>query len=87
MTDERDQVWRRAEPDSPCQAICLIDPATRHCIGCNRTSDEISNWTRMTADQRAALRAELPTRKPGGAKRKGGRARRVSERKDSGDSG
>ena len=82
MSDESDPVWRRAEPDSPCQAVCLIDPASRLCIGCNRTADEISAWPRMSPQERADLRAELPNRRHIGARRKGGRARRVPECED-----
>ncbi len=84
MSDEdRPPVWRRSEPDSPCQTICLIDPATRLCIGCNRTADEISGWARMTSEARLALKAELPNRRPAVAKRKGGRSKRIADRNNS----
>ena len=83
MTGDRDRVWRRNEPDSPCQSVCLIDPATRFCLGCNRTADEISGWAAMTPDARLALKAELPNRQVRFAKRKGGRAKRIADRKNS----
>lgn len=83
MTDRQDRIWRRNEPDSPCQAICLIDPSTRLCLGCNRTVDEIAAWPGMTPEARMAVKAALPGRRTAGRKRKGGRARRLSECKDS----
>ena len=82
MTGKDSKVWRRNEPDSPCQAVCLIDPATRFCLGCNRTADEIAGWSRMSPESRAALRLELPNRSAPRAKRKGGRTRRMAERED-----
>ena len=75
----RDQVWRRDEPDSPCQSICLIDPASRTCIGCNRTPEEIAGWARLSPGERAAIRAELPNRAKPAARRRGGRAGRVRD--------
>jgi len=41
---------------SPCVQICkLIDSM---CIGCYRTSDEITNWTKYTEEQRDGLLSE-----------------------------
>lgn len=77
------RVWQRDEPDSPCQAVCLIDPASRLCLGCNRTPEEISGWSRMDPEARLALKRELPNRSRPTAKRKGGRARRIAESEDS----
>ena len=81
--EDRDRVWRRSEPDSPCQSICLIDPTSRLCIGCARTIEEISAWPTMNAELRSALRAELANRSVGGSTRRGGRAGRVAKRKNS----
>ena len=83
MTEDRDRVWKRDEPDSPCQAICLIDPSTKLCLGCNRTADEIAGWSRMTPAERAALTAELPLRRPARVKRRGRRAKHLPECEDS----
>ncbi|MBL4813436.1 MAG: DUF1289 domain-containing protein, partial [Rhodobacteraceae bacterium] len=47
-----DPLWKRDEPDSPCQNICAIHPISKLCIGCNRTIDEISQWPQMTAAAR-----------------------------------
>lgn len=72
-----DEVWRRNEPDSPCVKICLIDPASRFCIGCGRTGEEIAAWTRLDAAGRAAIRAQLPARMAELAPKRGaGRVRR-----------
>jgi len=70
-----DDVWKRDEPSSPCVQICVIDPQTRLCIGCNRTGDEIAAWSRMSEDTRRAIMAELDNRKPA-RPRRGGRAAR-----------
>ena len=81
----RDQVWRRDEPDSPCQSICLIDPNARMCIGCNRTPEEIAGWARLSTGERAAIRADLPNRAKPSSGRKGGRAMRIAQRENTRD--
>jgi predicted Fe-S protein YdhL (DUF1289 family) len=72
-----DEVWRRNEVESPCVKICVVDPATGHCLGCHRTPDEIATWSAMTPEARRAVLADLPGRaerlRP---KRRGGRAGR-----------
>lgn len=75
--DERDNLWRRDEIDSPCVKICTIHPESRLCIGCHRTLDEIASWSRLTADQRLAIMAELPARAGQLRRRRGGRAARL----------
>ena len=47
---------------SPCNRICTLEPVTDLCMGCFRTLDEISGWTRFTNAQREAIRAALPQR-------------------------
>jgi predicted Fe-S protein YdhL (DUF1289 family) len=37
---------------SPCNQICLMDPASGCCRGCGRTLGEISGWLFMTDDER-----------------------------------
>lgn len=71
-----DEVWRRAEVESPCTKVCVIHPDTRLCLGCRRTAEEIASWPRLTPDARRALLAALPGRvaSPG---RRGGRAGRL----------
>ncbi|WP_308915118.1 DUF1289 domain-containing protein [Jannaschia sp. LMIT008] len=71
-----DDVWSRDEVDSPCVKLCQIHPATRLCIGCRRSMDEIGAWSRMTPAARRAVMADLPGRVAEPAVRRGGRARR-----------
>lgn len=75
-----DEIWRRDEVDSPCVKICVIHPESRLCVGCLRTLDEIAAWSRMTADERHQIMAQLEARKPRLARRRGGRAGRQRRR-------
>jgi predicted Fe-S protein YdhL (DUF1289 family) len=47
---------------SPCNRICTLDLTTEICMGCFRSLDEISGWTRFTNAEREAIRAALPQR-------------------------
>ena len=76
MAEPTEDVWKRAEIESPCVKICQIHPQARICIGCYRTMDEIGRWSRMTPEERRAVMAELPARAPSLAQRRGGRAGR-----------
>lgn len=67
-----DEVWRRAEIDSPCIKVCTIHPETRLCLGCHRTLAEIAGWSKMTAEERRQVMADLPGRNPAPAGRRGG---------------
>lgn len=75
MTDE---IWKRAEIESPCVKICVIHPETRICVGCYRTIDEIGTWSRKTPDERRTIMAELPARAGQLTKRRGGRLGRTA---------
>lgn len=75
-------VWKRDEIDSPCVQVCVVHPEARICIGCYRSIDEISRWSRMTDVERADIRADLPGRAPRLAKRRGGRGARVQNEVD-----
>jgi predicted Fe-S protein YdhL (DUF1289 family) len=77
LRDDTDDIWRRDEVESPCVKVCVVHPAARLCVGCLRSLDEIAAWSRMTADERRAVIAELPSRAPRIAQRRGGRAGRV----------
>lgn len=72
-----DDVWRRAEIESPCVKVCVMHPAAGLCLGCYRSMEEIVAWSRLTPEARRAIMAELPGRaalvKP---TRRGGRAGR-----------
>lgn len=72
-----DEVWSRAEIESPCVKLCTIHPETRLCLGCARSIDEIAAWGRMSAEERRAVMAELPGRKPTPKGRRGGRKARL----------
>ncbi|MEO8242766.1 MAG: DUF1289 domain-containing protein [bacterium] len=72
-----DDIWARREVESPCIKICVIHPEERLCVGCYRTIDEIASWSRLTQEERSAIVADLPARKPRLAKRRGGRMGRL----------
>jgi uncharacterized protein len=76
MKDE--ELWSRDEVQSPCVKLCVVHPEARICIGCLRSIDEISAWSRMTHEARATLMAELPSRAATLTKRRGGRAARTA---------
>ena len=71
------QVWKRDEVQSPCINICVIHPDTRLCTGCARSIDEISNWSKMPPEDRAAVMADLPKREAAPKTRRGGRKSRL----------
>ena len=72
-----DDVWKRDEVQSPCIKICVIHPEARLCTGCLRSIDEITQWSKMSAEARTAIMAELPGRTAQITKRRGGRAARL----------
>jgi predicted Fe-S protein YdhL (DUF1289 family) len=74
-----DNIWKRAEIESPCIKICVIEPKSRLCTGCLRSIDEIGAWSQMTSEARRAVMAELDTRKAALTKRRGGRAARLAK--------
>lgn len=74
-----DEVWKRQEVDSPCIQLCSVHPVERICIGCYRSIDEITNWSKMTPEARRALSEELPSRAPRLRQRRGGRAARIGK--------
>jgi hypothetical protein len=77
-----DEIWQRDEVESPCVKICIIHPESRLCLGCRRSIDEISRWSRMTAEERREIAAALPDRDPGPTRRSGGAgARRAARRR------
>lgn len=74
----KDEVWKRDEVASPCVKLCVVHPETRLCVGCLRSIDEISAWSRMSHDERESVIADLPSRAPQLAKRRGGRMARLA---------
>ena len=74
-----DEVWKRAEVESPCVKICVIHPAARICVGCHRSIDEISRWGSMTGAERAEVMEALPARARSLTQRRGGRVGRMAD--------
>ena len=72
-----DDVWNRSEVDSPCVKLCVIHPEERLCLGCLRTIEEISVWSRLSPEARTEIMADLPLRAPRLRLRRGGRAGRL----------
>jgi predicted Fe-S protein YdhL (DUF1289 family) len=69
-----DEVWKREEIESPCIKLCVIHPESGFCMGCYRTGAEISEWSRMSSEERRARMLILPERAPMvKGKRRGGR--------------
>lgn len=73
----KDDLWQRDEIQSPCVKLCVVHPEERICVGCFRTIDEISAWSRLSHEARSTIMAELPSRAPRLAKRRGGRMGRL----------
>jgi predicted Fe-S protein YdhL (DUF1289 family) len=48
--------------ETPCIAVCIIDPRTSLCLGCGRTLPEIARWHRIENAERLAIMARLPAR-------------------------
>jgi predicted Fe-S protein YdhL (DUF1289 family) len=48
---------------TPCVKVCIVDGASGLCLGCYRSLQEIGGWSGLTEDQRAAVMAELPSRR------------------------
>jgi predicted Fe-S protein YdhL (DUF1289 family) len=48
--------------ETPCIAVCMIDPKTSLCLGCGRTLPEIARWHRMESPERQAVMAQLAAR-------------------------
>ncbi len=51
-----------APVSSPCIRVCILDEATGLCLGCGRTSTEITRWWRMSEEQRLSIMAGLAAR-------------------------
>jgi predicted Fe-S protein YdhL (DUF1289 family) len=48
--------------ETPCIAVCIIDPRTSLCLGCGRTLPEIARWHRIESAERLAIMAQLAAR-------------------------
>lgn len=68
-----DELYKRAEIESPCVKICVIERESGLCVGCLRSGDEIARWSAMSPEERRAIMAQLPDRKGLVSRRRGGR--------------
>jgi predicted Fe-S protein YdhL (DUF1289 family) len=48
--------------ETPCIAVCMMDPKTKLCFGCGRTLPEIARWHRMESAERLAVMEGLAER-------------------------
>jgi predicted Fe-S protein YdhL (DUF1289 family) len=48
--------------ETPCEKICILDPASELCRGCGRSLAEIERWTAFSDGERARIMADLPRR-------------------------
>ncbi len=48
--------------ETPCIAVCMIDPRSSLCFGCGRTLPEIARWHRMERAERLAVMDGLRAR-------------------------
>ena len=48
--------------ETPCIAVCMMDPGTKLCFGCGRTLPEIARWHSMEREERLEVMALLPAR-------------------------
>ncbi len=48
---------------TPCVKVCIVDGPTGLCLGCYRTLQEIGGWSALDDARRAAIMAELPSRR------------------------
>ncbi|MBL8311146.1 MAG: DUF1289 domain-containing protein [Burkholderiales bacterium] len=56
-----------AQVESPCIKRCAMDARSGYCLGCGRTLEEITNWSTLSVDQRAAVVRGLEGRLSGAA--------------------
>jgi hypothetical protein len=47
---------------SPCTKVCTIDQASRLCMGCGRSLEEIARWGSMSEAERLETMRSLPER-------------------------
>ena len=48
---------------TPCVMVCAVDGESGLCLGCFRTLKEIAGWRALSDAERAAVMADLPTRR------------------------
>ncbi|MEW6768456.1 MAG: DUF1289 domain-containing protein [Pseudomonadota bacterium] len=50
------------DKETPCTAVCFMDPSTSLCLGCGRTLAEIAQWHAMDSAARLAVMNVLAKR-------------------------
>ena len=48
--------------ETPCIAVCMMDPKTKLFFGCRRSRPEIARWHRMETAERLAVMEGLAAR-------------------------
>jgi predicted Fe-S protein YdhL (DUF1289 family) len=48
---------------SPCTRVCVIDPVSKLCRGCQRTIDEITDWASKSPAEKRAVLAQVEERR------------------------
>jgi len=48
--------------ESPCTNVCQMNPATGYCLGCFRTLEEITAWSRLDDAGKQAILREVAAR-------------------------
>lgn len=48
---------------TPCIKVCVVDGESGLCLGCYRQLSEVAGWTKLSDEERAAIIAELPSRR------------------------
>jgi predicted Fe-S protein YdhL (DUF1289 family) len=48
---------------TPCVKVCFMDDESGLCLGCFRTLQEVAAWSRLGEAERAAVMADLPSRR------------------------
>jgi uncharacterized protein len=48
--------------ETPCIAVCMMDPRTKLCFGCGRTLPEIARWHKMDSAERLTVMEGLAAR-------------------------
>ena len=63
--DSKDSVSSAAGDfvSSPCIRVCQLDPHTGLCVGCLRSLDEISAWSRVSPDEQRRILATVAERR------------------------
>ena len=47
---------------SPCIDVCKIDYESGYCIGCNRTIEEITNWSILNDQQKKKILTKVKSK-------------------------